>query len=416
MERPQFKPPSNPSIQKPEFDPVALLDFADVMENLHSFKEIDIVPKQFVDYIKEDDKKVKTLMEYATGLVAVMEGSLLVYFESIYKYHDNCVSILDYFRKTLAVQIPQSWRNELTKYSGNKSHVLEQVRSCRAKDDFLKEVGTQKYLYIIDLASRILLCYNGEFNQSYSTRLDLVLLGQVADFERELTMLKLIHMRFKKSSIAWHYRKVLFMLALSQQLDKLRDALTSGTKKQMADEDLKPLKQFWARERDRLDEIINKFGRAYKIWEYFIHITNYMAAELESFPLRFGAEPFGQSVQSEVEIFTIETFIAVYEYVRELARKNIHNHCVFVLLTSVMKLLLGLKIDLFMENPDFYPTFLKDHYAWVGEMRTYYKALYKGMTSPQEKDRYKLESLESHTAEVNSIFAAVLKPAKSAAK
>jgi hypothetical protein len=169
MEKHQFKALVSPNSPKPDFDPVALLDFADVMENLHSFKEIDIVPKQFVDYIKEDEKKVKTLVEYATGLVAVMEGSLLVYFESIYKYHDNCVGILDYFRKTLAVQIPQSWRNELTRYSGNKSHVLEQVRAVRSKDEFLRDIGTQKYLYIVDLASRILLCYNGEFNQSGST-------------------------------------------------------------------------------------------------------------------------------------------------------------------------------------------------------------------------------------------------------
>lgn len=416
MEKHQFKALVSPNSPKPDFDPVALLDFADVMENLHSFKEIDIVPKQFVDFIKEDEKKVKTLVEYATGLVAVMEGSLLVYFESIYKYHDNCVGILDYFRKTLAVQIPQSWRNELTRYSGNKSHVLEQVRAVRSKDEFLRDIGTQKYLYIVDLASRILLCYNGEFNQSYSTRLDLLLLGQVADFERELTVLKLVHMRFKKSSIAWHYRKVLFMLAFSQQLDRLRDGLASAGKKQMADEDLKPLKQFWLREKDRLDEVINKFGRSYKIWEYYIHIANYAVTELESFPLKFGTDPFGQSVQAEVEIFTIETFIALYEYVRDLARKNVHNHCVFVLLTAVMKLLLRLKIDLFMENPDFYSTFLKDHFVWVAEMRTYYRALYKGLTSPQEKERYRLESLESHSEEVTSVFAAVLKQAKPSPK
>ncbi len=409
MEKPQFKLLPSLDSSRPEFDPVALLDFADVMENLHSFKEIDIVPKQFVDYIKEDEKKVKTLMEYATGLVAVMEGSLLVYFESIYKYHDTCVAILAYFGKSLAAQIPQSWRDELTRYSGGKSHVLEAVRSLKARDGYLREAGTQNYLYLVDLASRVLLCYNGEFNQPYSTRLDLVLLGQVTDFERELTVLKLVHMRFKKSSVAWHYRKLLFMLALSQQLDRLRDALVSAGKKQATDEDLKPLKQFWSREKDRLDEVISKFGRSYKIWEYYIHASNHLVAELEAFSLRLSSEAFGPSLRSEAEIFTIETFVGFYEYVRDLARKNVHNHCVFVLLTSVMKLLLRLKIDHFMENPDFYHGFLKDHFVWVDEMRTYYRALYKGLTTPMEKDRYKLESLESHTEEVKSIFAAVLK-------
>ena len=416
MEKTQFKALESLDSPEPAFDPVALLDFADVMENLHSFREIDIVPKQFVDFIKEDEKKVKTLMEYATGLVAVMEGSLLVYFESIYKYHDNCVAILDRFRKTLAVQIPQAWRDELTRYSGRKSHVLEQVRALRAKDEFLRAPGTQKHLYIVDLASRILLCYNGEFNQPYSTRLDLLLLGQVADFERELTVLKLVHMRFKKSSVAWHYRKVLFMLAFSQQLDRLRDALAAPGKKQATAEDLKPLKQFWLRERDRLDEVIGKFGRSYKIWDYFVHVCGFVVAELERFPLEFAPEALGRSVQGEVEIFTIETFIGLYEYVRDLARKNVHNHCVFVLLTAVMKLLLKLKIDLFMDNPDFYATFLQDHFVWVAEMRTYYRALYKGLATPQEKERHRLESLESHVEEVGSVFAAALKLAKSSNK
>ena len=387
----------------PELDPDALLDFADVMENLHSFKEIDLIPKQFIDFLKADEKKVTTMVEYSTGLVCLMEGSLLIYYESIFKYHDNCVAILDFFRKNLGSQIPQSWRNELTKYTGNKSFIMGKIAEAKKQDPYLQDFQTQKYLYSLDLASRILMCYNGEFNQCFSSRIDLILLGQVQDFEKELSILKLIHMRFKKSSIAWHYRKIVFMVAFSRQLERLNERISSvPEKKAVSSEDFIPLKQFWLKEKDRLDDIINKFGRSYKVWEYYIHITGFMVDELLKFPLAFSEQTLGESLLNETEIFTIEAFIGFYEYVRDLARKNIHNHCIFVLLTNTIKLLFKLKIDLFMDTKDFYVGFIRDHNVWIDEMRTYYRSLYKGLETPMEMDRYKLESLESHFEEVRS--------------
>ena len=94
-----------------------------------------------------------------------------------------------------------------------------------------------------------------------------------------------------------------------------------------------------------------------------------------------------------------------------MVNKNVHNHCIFGLLTHTMRIVIGLGLDKFMENPKFYDEFMQAHVDWIAETRKYYKIAYgvggKTVTNKavsvierMEQERSKLESLEEHLIEV----------------
>lgn len=409
------KPTKLKLIDNTETNPIdhaAILDFADLMENLAELKELDIVPKSFIDYIKEDKNKISTLVEYSAALVAVMEGTLLVCFESIEKFYKPCQKILMKFREKGSPSIPVAWLSELTAYKGSKSEILKKIAQAQSTDAFgVSDADTRKNLYSVDLSSKIMMCYNGEYGQSFTIRMDLMLLGQIKDFEKELNILCIVHKRFKKSSIAWHYRKVVFMCLFSQTIDKLKEKLSGGKAIVTAD-DFAPLKGIWERELDRIDPVIHKHGRSYKIWEYLVHIAVFIHESLVKLVHQDDPDipaALKSNYRSEAEILLVQGFITWYDRVRELVKKNVHNHCTFGLLANIMKILLTLKIDSFMDNKAFYGQFLEEHLRWLGELRTYYKLLYgqpgqgNSIIEARESDRSKLESLEEHTAEVEHL-------------
>lgn len=390
-------------------DGAALLDFSDVIEHLAKVTEMDIVPHSFIDYVKDDTTKVNTMIEYKAAKMALMDDTLLVCFESIELYYKICQKQLAAFREHGSSCIPQTWRDDLTSYTSAKHVVFQLIRSAEASDTFgVKVFETAKILYSIDLSSKLLMCYNGEYGQSFTVRIDLILLGLIKDLEKELTILCIIHKRFKKSSIAWHYRKVVFMCALTQAIERVHNSL-SGSKGKVVASDLDPIKGLWERELDRIEPIINKHGRSYKIWEYLVHMATYLNESLTS--LRASASTLPQnlsgSFDTEVEILLVQGFIAWYDRVKELARRNVHNHCTFGLLINIVKILLNLNLDTFMDSADFYSTFLTEHLAWIDELRSYYKLVYGKPEGQQqskirtmESERIKLESLEEHAREI----------------
>ena len=118
-----------------------------------------------------------------------------------------------------------------------------------------------------------------------------------------------MHKRFKKSSVAWHYRRSVFLLAFTRQIEKLKDKLRSKIK--VEGDDFNQLKAFLTRESDRLDDIILKHGRSYKIWEYYIHILYYSYRQLTDFRVSIDSEfkditlSLKESIESELEIFIV---------------------------------------------------------------------------------------------------------------
>lgn len=405
-------------------DHAALLDFADVMENLWKLKELDIVPKSFVDYIKEDSSKITTLMEYNEALMAVMDGSLLIYIESIEKFYKICQKALMNVKDHIFACIPQNWRDSLTSYRNSKEDILNKISEAAATGVFgIDDKESQKILYSADLSSKTLMCYNGEYGQSFTIRCDLIILGQVKDFEKELAVLAIVHKRFKKSSIAWHYRKVVFMCYLSQVIMTVKKQIQSNGKPKVTAEDFARLKDLWEKELDRLDPIIHKHGRSYKIWEYLLHMATYLFENLELLKEFAKYLPQNQinSFSNELEILVVQGFIGWYERVKEHVKKNVHNHCTFGLLINIIKILLKLKMDIFMDSPNFYKTFLEEHENWLDELRSYYRLIYgksgqspslqeKGRVFTMESERIKLESLEEHSTEIKHLLKNFVSP------
>lgn len=411
--------------EAPGFDPISLLEFADVMENLHTLQEIDIVPQQFVAYMKEEKKNLhSSLVEYTSSLVAVVDGkTLLVYFESVQKFYPTCIAILQHFREKVSHCIPQEARDKLTAYRGLKTACLlpreEQTKThpgqglCGIKlPEALLTTEGRKYLYLVDIASRILLCYNGELNMNFNIRIDLLLLGQAKDYEKELCLVTLANRRYKKSSVAWHYRKVTFMLGLSQSAASLLRTIQAKPAQSLVEtEDFESLRQFWERESSRLESLISKHGRSYKIWEYLLHAISQLqllGEALANFPDTLSgetgqilAEDQKEAVKSEGQIFRVQLFSGLLEQARGMAAKNIHNHCLFGYIMGVLRVLAGLGLDEFMESEGFFKGMLLDHCRWIDENRVKYVALYgeaAGQT-PMEKERAQLESLHAHEKE-----------------
>jgi hypothetical protein len=415
---------------KPILEQSALLEFADVMENLSSLKEIDIVPKEFVDFMKEDKTKVHNLVEYSTGLVAIMDGALLVFFESIEKYYKKCVAVLAQFRDSTMPHVSQEWRDQLTDYKTLKGPLLKKIGETHLSPSHLygfeSLLDLKSETQIADLSSKILLCFNGELTSSYNTRIDLVLLGHITDFDKELKTLVLIHNRFKKSSVAWHYRNIVFRCGFSQAIERVLYKLTQTISQKPAaqntspqiwkQEDFAPIVSFWADEMNRLDGVINKHGRSYKIWEYLIHISNYIYSVLtkgEFFVaytnlLKQAPETLQTSFTTELEILLIQGFTKRFDETKVLARKNVHNHCIFVLMAHYLKTLFALEVDKFLENDNFYEELVDAHLNWTEEVKNFYSMLYSVESanaqvttlSLLEQDRRKLESINSHRAEV----------------
>lgn len=400
------------------------------MENLSQLKEIDIVPKEFVDFLKEDKQKVNNLIEYSTGLVAIMDGTLLVFFESIEKYYKKCVALLAQFRDAIMPHIPQSLRDEITNYKSLKYQALGKIAEVADKKSnlfgFESPLELHNEIQTADLSSKILLCFNGELTSPYNTRIDLILMGKITDFEKELKLLTLIHNRFKKSSVAWHYRNILFRCGFSQALERVLSKLQQVVKEKpqpganqpviWKQEDFGPMSAFWNQEIDRLDPVINKHGRSYKIWEYLVHISCFIHEQLTSglFSsaakdiMASGTESLRQSFATELEILLIQHFTKRFEETKQLARKNVHNHCIFVLMAHYLKALFALEVDKFLDNEAFYEELVAGHLQWLDEVKQYYSMLYsvEAANAPVttlsllEKDRRKLESLHLHREEV----------------
>ena len=172
-----------------------------------------------------------------------MEGSLLVYFESIAKYYKTCYAFLCYFTEKYSCLVNQKLRDHLSDYSSSKLQLSQQLDMLDQSDHYdIKSNEQKKFLYSIDLSSKIMLCFNGELNSTYNVRMDLILMNYTKDLEKELAILQIVHKRFKKSSVAWHYRRSVFLLAFTRQLEKLKEKLKSKAKADA--DDFLPIKAF----------------------------------------------------------------------------------------------------------------------------------------------------------------------------
>lgn len=375
-----------------------LLAFSDVMEGLHNIDELDLVPKEFVDYMKQDHKKSQTVIEYSKGLVCVIEKSLLVYYESMAKYYELGFNTLKaFFDLGLA---NAKHRVALVTYAGNKAHVLDKCTVSFKESSKERREG----LHLVDITSRLMMCYNGELNMAFNARVDLIALGQIADFEKELALLKCVHKKFKKSSIAFHYRKVVFTLFLSDQIEKQIKRLSTGGKKELQSSEkdkgcISALKAKIEQEWQLVEHLCVKHPRSYKIYEYMVFFSQYVFQQLMDLEKLPGIpEDCLEALKEEVKLMRIELFLALFEKAKELVKKNVHNHCSYPVLAHLIWIVSKLEIDEFLDDKDFYEKLLKEHKDWVEELLSYYNLVY----SEEKSSRSSLESLKEHRHNIHS--------------
>jgi len=411
-----------------------ILCFSDVFDNLSDFQELDIVPKQLIQEMKEDKTKICTIIEYASSNIAVVDNSLLICNESIEKYYKTCMDILIDFREKISGTeimlkkgitrsnlrnmklkpiIDDKFRTLFVEDFGTNGIWSEKSKEAEKPIDVIKRLhkgeGYDKKLYadyglspmylkIVELASKILLCFNGELNMAFNVRIDLILLNVIKDFKGELEVLRLSLKKFRKSYIGWFYRRLIFSVNFALKSHLLEDRYFKGDN--FESKDFLGIQNLWENEYEVVVEASLQKNRSYKLWEHLsliqIKMKQYLVSLLEN-------DKAKEQNKTEVEIFLIEVFSGYYEKAKTLCSKDIHNNCIFEYLTNLLRIMFSLKIDDFMGEKEFYKQFMEDHVIWVDGLLQYHKSLLEANKKENQKwvaltmiDYSKLESLKAH--------------------
>lgn len=426
----------NDTKEENKINPRDILCFSDVMDNLSDFKEIDIVPNSYIKMLKEDKSKFLTIIEYSSSQIAVIDNNLIICEESLEKYYQVCCEILIEFRQRLEGQfhrnpkarvippdnevIDEKLRSKFLDYfsyrnwtyrsldpknTGESLKVLSAVTKGLAynKKKLEEYEMDQMYLKIVELASKILLCFNGEFNMAYNVRLDLFMLGFLKDFHNELKIVNLSLKKFRKCYVGWYYRRILYSVCFVCEKDSfLRSAKNKDY--QIESKNFGRLKLLWEEEYDRLIEACKTKKRSYKLWEYLSLLQIKMKNEISEIL----ADPGKEGLRTETEIFLIEIFLNFYEKAKKICKEDIHNNCAFEYLNTILRLLFEMEINDFMEDEDFYKNFLEDHKYWVNELLKYHENI--NIESKDERRKWtgltmidysKMVSLKAHKAAVD---------------
>lgn len=414
-----------------ELKPRDILCFSDVMDNLADFSELDIVPKSYVQMLKEDKSKHLTIIEYSSSQLAVVENNLLICNEALEKYYKICSDILIEFRMrmngiiykeenpsekilTNVELIDEKFRKKFIENLGFKNWIYNEIdienlkknqkmmskisKGKTHKKETAEKYGMDKmYLKIVELASKILLCFNGELALAYNTRLDLFLMNFLKDFHNELRIVNLSLKKFRKCYVGWYYRRILCSICILREKDSfVRSAKSRNFN--IESKDFGRLKLFWGEEYDRIMDGYQTKKKSYKLWEYLTLFQRKMKNEI----FELMSHEF-KEMRTEVEIFLIENFLNYYEKAKKICSDDVHNNCAFEYLNSILRLLFEMKIDEFMDDEKFYENFMEDHKYWVDELLKHFENLNIENREEREKwagltmvDFSKLESLKAH--------------------
>jgi len=254
------------------------------------------------------------------------------------------------------------------------------------------------YMKTVELASKILICFNGELSMAFNVRIDLILIGVIKDFKGELEILRLSLKKFRKSYIGWFYRRLVFSVNWALHSHKFEEKYLKN--EDFGSKDFSKLKSIWENEYEVVVEASQQKTRSYKLWEHLcltqLKISNYLISLLNN-------EKAEEGAKTELEIFLIETISGFYDKAKVLCAKDIHNNCLFEYLNCVLRIMFRLKIDEFMGEEEFYKQFIEDHLAWVVGLDKYHEKLLEFDKKERQKwvaltmiDYSKLVSLKAH--------------------
>lgn len=363
--------------------------FSDVMDNMHILEDIDHVPDEFLEEMKKDKtRQQSSIVEYNTSGLAIVQKTLLINYSSIEKNYSAAKMVLiDFSKKMNSVIIPKD-REEFVDSFKNKIKILEKIES---KESYLEQEMNRlkidyNYLTRVNIASKVLMCFNAEFGLVFNSRIDLILLGFLTKFSQEIKLCDLVQKKFKKSSVAWHYRKIMFQTIWAQNREQI---ITDFKNRHVDRKDLHPTALLWEKEEEAVTQILNKNARSYKLWEYLTFLFNFVVDELRNLIDTLDEQEYS-SFLTEVETMLIEQGINCYERAQSLCSKNVHNNCVFNYIQSVLRKMWDMKINEFLEDVEFYKNYLKDHIIWANKLLEYYNEIEPD--HPKQKGKWRIKN------------------------
>jgi len=220
--------------------------------------------------------------------------------------------------------------------------IVSQYNACNGSDEDIKELHKT-----INIATKIILCLNGENNTAYTLRKRLFDLGKITDFEEELHFVKLLNLKFKKSSVAWAYRKHILMKVFENCQQNLNSF----------DEILRKELRFH-------EKISKKYPRNYYAWSY----------------RRFLVDEFYHKAKK------FDSLMSEYESIKNYCERNIHEYCAFHYLQHLIKVLWeSIKVN---DELDWTVVLIKKFEEYYG-----YENAHQNLT---EVNYQNLESLKKH--------------------
>jgi len=275
-------------------NPQKIFEYSHYFENMQFIQEIDHIIDEFFGYL------VENVPDYDFSGIAVIENRMAVSF--------GAFDIL---------------------YPPSKKIVLKsQNLSDKEFTDKIEE---------INLASRIVLCLNGEMYSALNRRIRMLQLDLIKNIEEEMHFVELVCFKFKKAGIMWTYRQKLADKYFEQK----------GVSKQVVE-------AFLEKEDPILEEFFKKYPRNYYGWGYKKYL-------IDEFVVKHGY---------------IDTLFTQYFKVREYCEKHIHDYCAFHLLGA-----LASKLDNLGDTKN---QIKQEEILWAQNLLQKYQ------------DLYILESLEVH--------------------
>ena len=273
-------------MQEYESEIKQLAPWADIMDNISKQTELEHAEKDFIEHLKQTQCKTKSMIEYKNLNIAIFDQVLYICYPSIKEYYPVALRILVSFKNDIASIINNECRNALVKYhwedpSTNEAiNILDKITKRKVIENNTKVHFEENVIKAVELCTKILLSFNGELNLAVNARIDLILLRKINNFDDEIRFVNLLTKKFKRSSTAWNYRKLIYSLILQERVttfyENLAKTKSESHKKDKSDYErlFKGLSTLWKSEESDLLEIANRWSRSYYLWTYIYFVYN----------------------------------------------------------------------------------------------------------------------------------------------
>lgn len=181
---------------------------------------------------------------------------------------------------------------------------------------------------LLNLATKEMLCINGEVNAAVNRRLRMLKLNLLKDLEEELNFISVVTLKFKKSGILWFYRRKVLTKYMKEK----------GITKENVEKMLE-------KENEVVDRFLGKYARNYYGWDY----KQFLIYE---FIVKQG---YNDLLWTE------------YLKLKEYCGRNVHEYCAFHLF---------LCLNLKLRETGKYPDLKKQEIEWGIDLLKKYSEMY----------------------------------------